>query len=34
MTYLNGGRWTLVEEFTEIESGKDNARSEFRSVLS
>jgi integrase len=22
MSYLNGGRWTLVSEFTEVESGK------------
>jgi hypothetical protein len=22
MNYLNGGRWTLIDEFTEIESGK------------
>jgi DNA invertase Pin-like site-specific DNA recombinase len=28
MDYLNGGRWTLVDEFTEIESGKRNDRPE------
>jgi DNA invertase Pin-like site-specific DNA recombinase len=22
MTYLNGGNWDLIEEFTEVESGK------------
>jgi hypothetical protein len=22
MSYLDGGRWALVDEFTEIESGK------------
>jgi DNA invertase Pin-like site-specific DNA recombinase len=26
MNYLNGGRWTLVDEFTEVESGKRNDR--------
>ena len=26
MAYLNGGNWTLVASFTEIESGKNNAR--------
>ena len=24
MDYLNGGKWTLVADFTEIESGKDD----------
>src|ERR1700726_1905798 len=33
MTYLNGGRWTQVEEFTEIESGKDNDRPERKRAL-
>jgi DNA invertase Pin-like site-specific DNA recombinase len=28
--YLNGGRWTLVDEFTEIESGKRNDRPELQ----
>jgi DNA invertase Pin-like site-specific DNA recombinase len=28
MNYLNGGRWALVDEFTEIESGKRNDRPE------
>jgi hypothetical protein len=26
MSYLDGGRWALVDEFTEIESGKRNDR--------
>jgi len=25
MDYLNGGRWKLVADFTEVESGKDDA---------
>jgi DNA invertase Pin-like site-specific DNA recombinase len=33
MTYLNGGRWTLVDDFTEIESGKDNDRPELKKAL-
>jgi len=32
--YLNGGPWTLVEEFTEIESGKRNDRPELEKALS
>jgi Resolvase, N terminal domain len=24
MSYLDGGRWALVDEFTEVESGKRN----------
>ncbi len=24
--YLNGGKWTIVAEFTEVESGRDNER--------
>jgi DNA invertase Pin-like site-specific DNA recombinase len=27
LDYLNGGRWSLVEEFVEVESGKHNERS-------
>jgi hypothetical protein len=30
MNYLNGGRWALVDEFTEVESGKRNDRPEPR----
>jgi len=26
LAYLNGGRWALVGEFTEVESGKRNDR--------
>lgn len=32
--YLNGGRWTLVEEFVEQESGKVNDRPELLKALS
>jgi DNA invertase Pin-like site-specific DNA recombinase len=31
--YLNGGDWTLVSEFTEIESGKLNDRPELTTAL-
>jgi DNA invertase Pin-like site-specific DNA recombinase len=31
--YLNGGPWTLVEEFIEIESGKRNNRPELEKAL-
>jgi DNA invertase Pin-like site-specific DNA recombinase len=34
MNYLNGGRWTLVDEFTEVESGKRNDRPELEKALS
>lgn len=32
-SYLNGGRWTLVAEFVEVESGKDNDRPQLRKAL-
>src|SRR2546423_6629915 len=31
--YLDGGRWSLVAEFTEIESGKHNDRPELAKAL-
>jgi len=33
MDYLNGGRWSLVADFTEIESGKRNNRVELEKAL-
>jgi DNA invertase Pin-like site-specific DNA recombinase len=33
MSYLNGGRWTLIGEFTEIESGKYANRPELEKAL-
>ena len=33
MNYLNGGPWRLVDEFTEVESGKRNARPELQKAL-
>jgi len=31
--YLNGGRWSLVSEFTEVESGKNKNRAELSKAL-
>ena len=33
MNYLDGGRWTLIKEFTEVESGKRNGRPELVKAL-
>lgn len=33
LDYLNGGGWTLVAEFTEIESGKVNGRPELERAI-
>jgi hypothetical protein len=33
LAYLNGGRWSLVEEFVEIESGKRNDRPQLSATL-
>src|SRR5262245_19244272 len=31
--YLDGGRWSLVEEFVEVESGKHNERPKLTAAL-
>ena len=31
--YLNGGRWSLIAEFVEVESGKNTERKELQSAL-
>src|ERR1700751_3157398 len=32
-TYLNGGDWTIVDEYTEVESGKKSARPALEKAL-
>jgi DNA invertase Pin-like site-specific DNA recombinase len=32
-TYLNGGAWTMLKEFVEVESGKVNARPQLEKAL-
>src|SRR5271165_3734658 len=33
LNYLDGGRWALIDEFTEIESGKRSDRPELEKAL-
>lgn len=33
LDYLNGGRWELVQEFVEVESGKHNGRPQLAAAL-
>jgi hypothetical protein len=33
LDYLDGSRWELVAEFTEVESGKHNDRPELEKAL-
>jgi predicted site-specific integrase-resolvase len=33
LAYLNGGRWALVQEFVEVESGKRNNRPQLTAAL-
>jgi DNA invertase Pin-like site-specific DNA recombinase len=33
LSYLNGGQWSLLEEFTEIESGKRSDRTQLAAAL-
>src|SRR4051812_3909773 len=33
VSYLNGGQWSLIEEFTEIESGKRSDRPQLAAAL-
>jgi len=33
VTYLNGGKWQLLEEFTEVESGKNSKRPQLAAAL-
>ena len=32
-TYLNGGNWTIVDEYTEVESGKNSDRPALEKAL-
>src|SRR3954466_1638153 len=31
--YLNGGRWKLIAEYVEVESGKNNERTQLQNAL-
>lgn len=33
VTYLNGGKWQLLEEFTEVESGKNSKRPQIAAAM-
>lgn len=33
MDYLNGGKWSLLKEYTEIESGKNNSRPQLAEAI-
>ena len=33
VSYLNGGKWQLLEEFTEVESGKNSKRPQLAAAM-